>query len=105
MFDHENHFLDEKGFARHKETGHLIGIEGAPAEKHPDVGGGFPRWVVPHADHVVREQRGDIEHISTPHFTQHHVRRHDGEVTVLAHTPEEAEFALAAPAAAPLIGM
>jgi hypothetical protein len=96
-FNHEEHYLDEKGFQRHKETHHLIGIEGAPPAKHPDDGAEFPKWVKPHPHHVHRQHRGDVEHVSTPHFTQHHVRRDSGDVTVLVHTPEEEAKALAAP--------
>lgn len=102
-FDHENHTIDEAGFQRHKETGHLIGIEGAPPEKHPEAGSEYPKWVKPHHHHVHRHKlEGGGEHVSTPHFTQHHVRRDNGEVTVLVHTPEEEAVALADPNAAPI---
>lgn len=99
-FNHDEHYLDEKGFQRHKETHHLIGIEGAPPAKHPDEGSEFPKWVVPHHHHV--HQRG--EHISTPHFPQFHINRNGGEVTVLVHTPEEEKHALSDPHAPQLLG-
>lgn len=94
-FDHENHVIDADGFQRHKTSGHLIGIEEAPPVKHPEDGAEWPKWVVPHESHVVRQKRGDVEHISTPHFQHHHVNRADGVVTVLAHDAEEEAKAMA----------
>jgi hypothetical protein len=94
-FDHENHVIDAAGFQRHKETGHLIGIEGAPLAAHPHAGDEFPKWVKPHSNHI--ETQG--ERSVTPRFPEHHVRRHDGEVSVLVHTPEEEALALADPKA------
>lgn len=91
-FDHENHVIDEAGFQRHKETGHLVGIEGSPAVAHPEAGAEYPKWVKPHASHVHRHR----DHVSTPLFSEHHVHR-DGAVHVLVHSPEEAELAFADP--------
>lgn len=53
----------------------------------------FPKWVVPHDSHVVRQG----EHLSTPHFPDVHVGR-DSVVTVLVHDAEQEAFALADPA-------
>lgn len=89
-FDHRHHYVDEKGFARHKETGHLIGIEPRPPEKHPDEGSEFPKWVTPHHSHVHRSPRGVI---STPGFLQHHETR-DGEVHVVVHDADDEARAL-----------
>ena len=90
-FNHEEHELDPvTGFQRHKDTKHLIGIEQAPSIPSP-VGDEWPKWVVPHANHVVSQGVS----VSTPHFTQHHKNRHDGVVSVLVHTAEEEELALA----------
>lgn len=57
------------GLRKDSATGHLIGIEQAPFASHPDVGADYPRWVTPHASHVVmhsnsgnaRTETGDIE--------------------------------------------
>lgn len=103
-FDHENHVIDETGFQRHKETGHLIGIEAAPPSRHPDHGGEYPKWVIPHHHHVHRHRHGDVEHVSTPHFMQHHVHRDTGDVHVLVHTAEEEALARANPHAEARIG-
>jgi hypothetical protein len=94
-FDHENHYLDEKGFARHKETGHLIGIEAAPPKKHPDEGGEYPKWVVAHTGHIQRGLRGGV---STPEFGEHHAAR-DGTVSVLVRDEEDELRAISDPKA------
>src|SRR4029077_21277555 len=92
-FNHDEHELDPvTGFQRHKDTKHLIGIEQAPSVPSP-VGDEWPKWVVPHANHVVSQGAS----VSAPHFTQHHKNRHDGVVSVLVHTAEEEELALADP--------
>lgn len=93
-FDHENHYLDERGFQRDKKTGHLVGIEQRPAvaAEHAD----FPKWVGPHIGHVHRHPA--TGHVSTPHFAEHHEGR-DGEVTVLVIDAEDEERALAPPTA------
>lgn len=99
-FDPNEHYLDADGFQRHKETHHYIGIQGAPPPENPDAGGEYPKWVVPHQNHV--HQRG--EHISTPHFPEHYVNRANGEVLVLAHTEEDGKRAAADPNAVELLG-
>lgn len=38
------------------ETGRLIGIEPVPQPKHEACGGDYPKWVEPHADHIVRKE-------------------------------------------------
>ena len=93
-FDHENHVIDPaSGFQRHKDTGHLIGIEGAPPAQHPDAGSEFPKWVMPHASHVVMHPIHG--HVTTPHFAEHHVDRQSKDVTVLVHDAEDEARALA----------
>lgn len=93
-FDPENHYFDPvTGYMRHKDTHHLIGMESAPTPKHPDDGGEFPKWVVPHSGHIQRNLRGGI---STPDFEDHHVAR-DGTVTVQVKDADDEEFALSDP--------
>jgi hypothetical protein len=90
-FDPEYHIIHpENGFQVHKDTGHRIGLDSAPHARVTDETE-WPKWVKPHDSHV--HQQGD--HISTPHFPQHHVDRATSEVTVLVHTPEEEAHALA----------
>ena len=72
----------------------------------------FPKWVVPHASHIVRQtaQPGDSrpgtensllsageapDHISTPAWTEFSVNRVTGEVMVLVQDAEEEAKALA----------
>ncbi len=52
----------------------------------------FPKWVEPHASHVVT--KGD--HVSSPAFPDFHVSRDDGKFSVLVHSAEEEAKALAA---------
>lgn len=94
MYDPNEHYIDAKGFARHKRTGHLLGIEEQPPARHPEEGAAFPKWVAPHANHVQR--LGD--RLSAPHFhpDHFHVDRSDN-VTVLVRNAEEEAFALADP--------
>lgn len=115
MFDAENHYIDPKtGFARHKDTGHLIGLEQAPAPvANRDTE--WPKWVVPHESHVVRP-KGDgartgmavspsnmevdngmvgiaPNQIATPGWQHSHVNRADGVVTVLVDNEDEERLA------------
>ena len=72
----------------------------------------FPKWVVPHASHIVRQtaqpgesrpgtensllSAGDApDHISTPAWTEFSVNRVTGEVMVLVQDAEEEAKALA----------
>lgn len=92
MYDPNLHFIDRNGFARHKDTGHLLGIEPAPPKRHPQEGSEFPKWVTPHHHHIHRV--GD--RLTTPKFAHFHVDREDG-VTVLVKNAAEEAFALADP--------
>lgn len=94
MFDPALHYIDSKGFARHKDTGHLLGIEEQPPKRHPNEGAAFPKWVTPHPNHITRQ--GD--RMSAPHFhpDHFHVDRTDN-VTVQVRDADEEAFALADP--------
>ncbi len=79
---------------RHPETGHLVGIEQAPAPKVVAADPAYPTWVVPHESHVTRTKIGDgPEVVSVPNFSGMHVNRVNGEVTVLVADEEEAKIA------------
>lgn len=56
--------------------------------------GEWPKWIVPHADHVIAHK--GVPKV-TPLLGECHVRRHDGEVTVLVNNAEEEAVALATP--------
>lgn len=96
MYDPNLHYIDAKGFARDKKTNHLLGIEEAPPERHPEEGSEFPKWVSPHPNHVHRLG----ERVSTPAFDAFHVDRQDN-VTVLVKDAAEEKLALADPHAPP----
>lgn len=56
------------GLMRNPETGHLVGIEPAPYVPLANAGDEYPRWITPHASHVVfahpsgyRPEEGDFE--------------------------------------------
>jgi hypothetical protein len=104
-YDPEIHEPDaHTGLLRHKHTGRLVGIEHVPpyersapaATSFPEkpASPDYPKWVAPHETHVHRRKMGDHDHITTPHFTEHHVDRDTKAVTVLVHTPEEETKAL-----------
>ena len=101
------------GLMRDAETGRLVGIEQVPAIPHPELGAEYPRWVTPHESHVSIRQPDSEEVegekkaeksklkkdgdslivprdsvVSVPGF-EHHVRRHDGAITVLVHDKDE----------------
>src|SRR5674476_898112 len=93
MFDQENHTIDpQTGFVIHKDDGHLIGIEQEPASVVRGVA--WPKWVVPHDSQVQRKKtEGAPDHVSTPGFTDYHVNRVTGEVTVLVANEDEEKVA------------
>lgn len=95
-FDSKTHEIDPRtGFQVDKETGHLVGLMSKP---HQPVAADaeWPKWIVPHASHVVRTATGDApDHVSTPAFPEFHVNRATGEVTVLVHDAEDEARALA----------
>lgn len=92
----DNHVIDpHTGFAVHPHTGHPVGLVAAP---HARVSAAedFPKWVAPHASHVVRkEMPGAPDHVSVLRFKDWHVNRDSGAVTVLVHTDEEEKLAVA----------
>jgi len=56
----------------------------------------WPKWVVPHASHIVRTTAANApDHVSTPAWTGCHVNRVDGVVTVLVADAEEEARAIA----------
>lgn len=56
----------------------------------------FPKWVQPHESHIVRkEMDGAPAHVSAPGFSEVHVNRIDGAVTVLVANEDEEARALA----------
>ena len=81
-FDAAQHTTDpQTGFAIDRDTGHLVWIEQAPAPvvRHFD----YPKWVVPHESQVITKKvDGYPDHVSTPGFSDYHVNRVNGEVTV-----------------------
>lgn len=84
VYDPQNHTLDPvTGYARHADSGHIIGLEQAPlasAVVDPD----WPKWVDVHDSHVVRKHvYGAPDSLSTPGWKDFHVGR-DGKVQVLA---------------------
>jgi hypothetical protein len=88
----ERHMIDpHTGFAVDKETGVPLGLVGKP---HLPVSarGEFPKWVTPHASHVVNHGG----HTVVPGFAEHHESRGDRAVTVLVKDAEEEAKALAA---------
>lgn len=94
MIDQDNHIIDPvTGFAKHAETGHLIGIEQAPAARvHRDIE--WPKWIVPHESHIIRKKvDGAPDAVSTPAWSQCHVNRVDGAVTVLVANEDEEKAA------------
>ena len=58
----------------------------------------WPRWVVPHANHVHRKNDGDgPAHVSVPLFPVFHVNRVDGTVMVYCEDERDESRALADP--------
>lgn len=112
MFDADNHVIDPKtGFAVHKDTGHVIGLEQAPHPVLADRNTEWPKWVTPSESHVVRVKVAEDqpEIISVPGWEYYHVNRTDGAVTVLVNNEDEEKLALgekaeAKPEDAPLVG-
>lgn len=101
-FDPKEHTIDPStGFMVGKDTGHLSGIM-SPPPVNPGVAIPYPKWVKPHANHVIRKQSaGAPDHVSTPEFPDFHVNRGDGAVTVLVKNAAEEAKALADPLAKP----
>lgn len=93
-FDPAIHELDAQGFQRHKETGHLVGIEQAPARKMENHGAEYPKWVTPHPGHI---HHHPLSGITTPEWGIPHVERGTNEVTVMVNDAEEEARALAEP--------
>lgn len=85
------------GFAVDKDSGHIVGLMQAPvARVAPDIE--FPAWVAPHQSRIqVKKTEGAPDHVSVDGFSDIHVNRVDGAVTVLVKDAEEAERALAGP--------
>lgn len=109
MLDKDNHIIDPAtGFAKHIDTGHIIGLEQAPPmPTRPDSE--YPKWVVPHDSQIVRTKvDGAPDHVVTPGWAQSHVNRSDGVVTVLVANEDEenlatGEYQAAAPDTVPAV--
>jgi hypothetical protein len=93
-FDHENHTIDPAtGYQIHKDTGHRIGLDPAPA-RAVDHDPEWPKWIPVHDSHVVRRKvDGAPDHVSVPAFPEYHVNRGDGLVTVLVRNEDEEKAA------------
>jgi len=91
---HDQH--PETGLHIDKRTGLPAGLAPLPIVRvnHDDE---YPKWVVPHSDHIGRHPQND--YVVTPLFTQHHLNRVNGEVTVLVHNEDEELRAMTGPAA------
>lgn len=86
-YDADNHEHDPvTGFLRHRQTGHLVGIEQAPAPV-ADVPTDYPKWVEPHVSHIARQG----EHIAVPGH-EWHIERGTNKVTVLVGDDEAERF-------------
>lgn len=96
-FDPKEHELNEHGFAVHKESGHMVGIEQAPAKApHHLDDNEYPKWVHPHSSRIVRKNAPNSpEHVSVHGYEHVHVDRSDGAVTVLVHSAEDEDRAAA----------
>lgn len=97
MLDPKQHIVDpDTGFHVDKDTGRMVGIEEAvrpQVELNPE----WPKWVVPHESHVSRVKRdGFPDHVTAPLWSQFHVNRVDGVVTVLVKGEDEEQRAVAA---------
>lgn len=94
-FNHEEHFIDPaSGFQKHKETGHMIGIEQAPARRvnHETE---YPKWVKVHDGHVRRHQL--TGQVTTPDWGNPDVNAALNEIKVLVHNEDEEMRAMSAP--------
>jgi len=88
--DYERHEIDPRtGFAVDKESGHIVGLMSAPPPRvAPEIK--YPTWVVAHESQIVRRKvEGSPDHVSTPGYTDFHVNRADGVVTVLVKDEED----------------
>lgn len=94
--DPNQHVIDiHTGFAKDKDTGHIVGLEQKPHVSPQGVE--WPKWVKPHESHIfVKKVEGFPDHVSTPQFEQCSVNRANGEVTVLVKDEDEESKALAA---------
>lgn len=97
MLDPNQHVVDpDTGFHVDKDTGRLVGIEEA-VKPQPQLNPEWPKWVVPDESHVSRVKReGFPDHVTAPLWSDFHVNRVDGVVTVLVKDEDEEHRALAA---------
>jgi hypothetical protein len=92
-FEPERHEIDPRtGFIVDRETGHPTGLVPKPVLRVSDDHE-WPKWVLPHASHIVRDAFGNV---AVPSFPEFYIRRHDGEVTVLVHDADEEAMAFSA---------
>lgn len=91
--DPNQHVIDiHTGFAKDKDTGHIVGLEQKPHVSPQGVE--WPKWVKPHDSHIVRQKtEGFPDHVSTPGWENSHVNRADGAVTVLVANEDEEKLA------------
>ena len=94
-FDHKEHFIDPaSGFMKHKETGHMIGLEPAPAKRVNDETE-YPKWVKVHEGHV--KHHALHGYVTTPSWGEPHVDRATNEIKVLVQNEDEEVRAMSAP--------
>lgn len=93
-FDPAVHTIDhDTGFLIDKKLGHRVGLDSTPTAP-PDPDQKWPKWVIPHDDHIVR---GENVPPVTPVLGECAVRRGDGQVSVLVNNSDEEALALEAP--------
>jgi hypothetical protein len=96
-FDPNEHVIDPaSGFQRHKVTGHMIGIEQAPAKRVSDETE-YPKWVLVHEGHV--KHHAMHGYVTTPAWGEPHIDRATNEIKVLVHNEDEEVRATSAPEA------
>lgn len=81
------------------ETGRLIGIEPVPQAQHEACGGDYPKWVQPHADHIVRKEGARPV---APAFGEQAVDRNGVLSVCVANEDEEARATSPKPAEDPV---
>lgn len=92
----DNHVIDpHTGFAVDPNSGHPVGLVAKPHGRI-DLSDEYPKWVEPHASHIVRkEMPGAPDHVSVKRFADWHINRETGALTVLVKNDAEEKLALA----------
>lgn len=101
-FDPKLHAMDPvTGFMVDKETGQMAYVQPKPVVSPPVTE--YPKWVPVHESYIVRKKtEGAPDHVSVTGYSDFHVNRVDGVVTVLVADEDAEKAAGAAFEAAPL---